>query len=360
MAAPIGAPLIPSMRHKPASVEMPRFYGDNPESWVFQAERYFDSYNISEDHKLSLASFYLDGEAREWYRWLFRNKQLSNWANFSLEVTSRFHKCTLFPAEGRLSKLRQTFTVSDFQAQFESIANETTDVPDSWLVPLFTSGLRADIQTTVLVHKRKTLDEAFELANTHEQRLLLERSGSFKPSFTNSPPLLPNPIPYPHNVNRNRLPIKRLSPMEIQQRREKGLCFRCDEKYSAGHKFKAPPQLLLLECEPEVQDLLTDSSLTDEMLAEELQRLEMMHSSSISYHAMAGGDAASALCFTGYVQGSSVQVMFDNGSTHNFIQTRVANFLHLAVEPISPFSVMVGSGQRLPCTGIVRQVPLMI
>ena len=77
MAAPIGAPLIPSMRHKPASVEMPRFYGDNPESWVFQAERYFDSYNISEDHKLSLASFYLDGEAREWYRWLFRNKQLS-------------------------------------------------------------------------------------------------------------------------------------------------------------------------------------------------------------------------------------------------------------------------------------------
>lgn len=67
-AVSVGAPLVPSMRHKPASVEMPRFHGDNPESWVFQAERYFDFYNISEDHKLSLASFYLDGEAREWYR----------------------------------------------------------------------------------------------------------------------------------------------------------------------------------------------------------------------------------------------------------------------------------------------------
>lgn len=277
-----------------------------------------------------------------------------------MKVTSRFHKRTLLPAEGRLSKLRQTSIVSDFQTQFESIANETTDVPDSWLVPLFTSGLRADIQTVVLVHKPKTLDEAFELAHTHEQRLLLERNGSFKPAFTNSPPLLPNPSPYPHNVNCNRLPIKRLSPMEIQQRREKGLCFRCDEKYSTSHKCKAPPQLLLLECEPEVQDLLTNSSLTDEMLAEELQQLEVMHSSSISYHAMAGGDAASALRFTGYVQGSSVQVMLDNGSTHNFIQTRVANFLHLAVEPISQFSVMVGSGQRLPCTGTVRQVLLMI
>ncbi|OIS96600.1 hypothetical protein A4A49_20454 [Nicotiana attenuata] len=87
-AAPTGAPPIPPMRHKLASVEMPRFHGDNPESWVFAAERYFDFYYIAEDHKLSLASFYLDGEAREWYRWLFRNKQLSDWPSFDLKVTS--------------------------------------------------------------------------------------------------------------------------------------------------------------------------------------------------------------------------------------------------------------------------------
>ncbi|WMV35101.1 hypothetical protein MTR67_028486 [Solanum verrucosum] len=105
---------------------------------------------------------------------------------------------------------------------------------------------------------------------------------------------------------------------------------------------------------------LPDSSITDEMLAEELQNLEVMHSSSLSYHAMAGGDTISALRFTGYIQGSSVNVMLDNGSTHNFIQTHVANFLHLTIETIPPFSVMVGSGQRLPCNGIVRQVPLMI
>lgn len=43
-----------------------------------------------------------------------------------------------------------------------------------------------------------------------------------------------------------------------------------------------------------------------------------------------------------------------------FFQTRVANFLHLIVEPSPPFSVMVGSGQRLLCNGIVRQVPLTI
>lgn len=62
--------------HKPASVKFGRFCGKNPEAWIFQAERYFDFYRITEDQHLSLASFYLDGDALEWYRWLFRN---NNW-----------------------------------------------------------------------------------------------------------------------------------------------------------------------------------------------------------------------------------------------------------------------------------------
>ncbi|KAH0722319.1 hypothetical protein KY289_005363 [Solanum tuberosum] len=61
----------PTLRHKPASVELGRFHGVNPESWVFQAESYFEFHGITEDHKLTLASFYLDGDALEWYRWLF-------------------------------------------------------------------------------------------------------------------------------------------------------------------------------------------------------------------------------------------------------------------------------------------------
>ncbi|KAH0643706.1 hypothetical protein KY285_032641 [Solanum tuberosum] len=56
---------------------MGRFSGDNPLDWVIQTEKYFIFYDILSEHKLSWASFYLDGEALEWYRWLFRNKQLA-------------------------------------------------------------------------------------------------------------------------------------------------------------------------------------------------------------------------------------------------------------------------------------------
>lgn len=138
------------------------------------------------------------------------------------------------------------------------------------------------------------------------------------------------------------------------------MCFHCDEKYSAGHKCKTPPQLLLLEHKALEQEPLPDVTMADEILVDELQNLEVMHHSSISYHAMAGGNTVSTLRFTGYIQHSPMQVMLDNESTHNFIQNSVANFLRLAVEPIPPFSVMVGSGQCLQCAGLVRQVPLSI
>ncbi|KAJ8533651.1 hypothetical protein K7X08_006975 [Anisodus acutangulus] len=162
-----------AMSHKPASVELPRFHGVNPEAWVFQAERYFDFYHISEDHKLSLASFYLDGEALEWFRWLFRNKQPSDWDSFAIKIDSHFRTRALLPPEGHLSKLQQTSTVAEYQAQFESLANEARDTPETWLVDHVSS----------------------------------------KPAFIRSPPLLPTPttIPKSSSFPNQRLPLKRLT-----------------------------------------------------------------------------------------------------------------------------------------------------
>ncbi|RVW92924.1 hypothetical protein CK203_040429 [Vitis vinifera] len=40
-------------------------------------------------------------------------------------------------------------------------------------------------------------------------------------------------------MNQHReIPIKRLTESELQARREKGICFKCDEKFSLGHRCK--------------------------------------------------------------------------------------------------------------------------
>ncbi|KAH0650869.1 hypothetical protein KY289_031108 [Solanum tuberosum] len=89
-SSPVLTHLTPSCSCVPNSVSLPRFSGDNPTVWVLQAEKYFVFHNILSEHKLSLASFYFDGEALEWYRWLFRNKQLAGWDHFMDKLLIHF------------------------------------------------------------------------------------------------------------------------------------------------------------------------------------------------------------------------------------------------------------------------------
>jgi len=124
-------------------------------------------------------------------------------------------------------------------------------------------------------------------------------------------------------------PMKCLTLAELQSHCERGLCYSCDEKYSPGHKCKSLPQLLVLSEDSEAKVTLSDQVVSDDALAEELQCLEVQEHSAISYHALSGGNSSTTLRFTGHVNGSPVQVLVDNASTHNFIQARMVNFLQL-------------------------------
>ncbi|XP_059289209.1 uncharacterized protein LOC132042701 [Lycium ferocissimum] len=90
-----------------------QFQGENPEGWIFQAEHYFDFYKIEDDQKLTVASFYLDGEASKWYRWLFRNKQLLDWPHFADKVRIRFKQKGFESMEGRF----------EYPSRFEAISS---------------------------------------------------------------------------------------------------------------------------------------------------------------------------------------------------------------------------------------------
>ncbi|WMV39249.1 hypothetical protein MTR67_032634 [Solanum verrucosum] len=200
---------------------------------------------------------------------------------------------------------------------------------------------------------------------THDQHLQLER-WHITPALAKTQPLLPTPqsrsiVPARNNPNAlSRVPVKRLSPTEMQQRREKGLCYYCDEKYTTNHRCKTLPRILLLEDDLDTLLSATEQLTSDEMLAEELHALEMQAHFTIFYHALSGGHSLTILRFKGYVRGSPVVILLDGGSTHNFIQPRLANFLNFVISPTTNFSVVVGNGQRLRCEGVVQDVPISI
>nr|XP_016499074.1 PREDICTED: uncharacterized protein LOC107817715 [Nicotiana tabacum] len=130
--------------------------------------------------------------------------------------------------------------------------------------------------------------------------------------------------------------------------------------YQARFEALSNETLLLLEEGPSDPNIPPDLFVTNEVLAEELQYLEVQQHSAISYHALVGGNSSTTLRFKGEINGSHLHVLVDGGSTDNFIQPHAAKFLNLKVEATPRFLVVVGSGQRLSCAGVVRNMKLLV
>ncbi|CAM8926575.1 unnamed protein product [Rhodiola kirilowii] len=80
----------------------------------------------------------------------------------------------------------------------------------------------------------------------------------------------------------------------------------------------------------------------------------------ITFHALQGRTAPSTLRFQGSIRGQPILVLVDSGSTHNFLQSCVATFLKLVIEPSAHLSVTVGNGDEMKCEGVCRDVPVNI
>ncbi|KAF3643640.1 putative peroxidase 4-like [Capsicum annuum] len=127
-------------RSKPTPVEFPRFCGENPGLCISKAESYFDFYEIADNHKLSLASSYLDGATLSWYQWLLQNKQLVDWEHFTAKVLLRFPKLHLESLENHLAN--QMPSMTGYSSLFEAVSwgFTETDVLSSCPTHVYTQG----------------------------------------------------------------------------------------------------------------------------------------------------------------------------------------------------------------------------
>jgi hypothetical protein len=62
----------------------------------------------------------------------------------------------------------------------------------------------------------------------------------------------------------------------------------------------------------------------------------------------------------GQINHNPVAILIDSGSTHNFLQDRVAKQLGLTTTPAHSFKVLVGNGEELQCTTICPSVSLIL
>ncbi|KAA8520753.1 hypothetical protein F0562_014975 [Nyssa sinensis] len=142
----------------------------------------------------------------------------------------------------------------------------------------------------------------------------------------------------------------------MQKRRAQGLCFNCNDRFTAGHKCNGP-QLLLLEG-PTGADTVTCEDVTEELPVDDGH--EELPEPEISLHALTGWSTPKTMRVIAKIGHLEAVVFIDSGSTHNFISDKVANLLHLPVVPTEPFTVRVANGNKLHCQGRFEHVHVLL
>ena len=158
--------------------------------------------------------------------------------------------------------------------------------------------------------------------------------------------------------------MKRLTSKEIASRRERGLCFTCDEKYHRGHRcvsrvfiFLAegddPPDADIEPHDPQPEPPDPISPHTPFVLNDPVQ-------AQISLNSLAGHVTPETLRLVGVITDRQVVLLVDDGSTHNFIQEELVTQLGLPCQSTPPLRVMVGNGQNLECSCVCIEITVEI
>ena len=382
--------------HKSIKVEIPMFDGEGVEEWVFKVHEYFDIYDVSTEMRLRVISFHLCGAAYTWYRLGVDNGIRYTWEAFLDALLVRFGNNTFFDPKATLKELKQTQSVAEYQFQFEELSNQVTGLNEEWLVALFVAGLQEHLKCELRMAQPKSYVQAVSIAKLHEQkhaalqqvpRYVVPKTGagndikvvggasfggkgvgtrSYSTNFRTQNSHSGQQAVSSQasnsgggaNVGAGNSGIKHLTAAEIRQRREKGLCYYCDERYTPTHKCKTSS--LLLMGDEDMEELWPREPPEEEQQVEEMNEEPVEKLPGISFNAMAGQYLPSTIRVQVQCMGKPLILLVDGGSTHNFIKTSAANGLGLTMQEIAPFRVYVGSGDSILCSYRCNQLPIQV
>ena len=265
-------------------LDFPKFNGDNPSGWIYRANQFFNYHQTNPLHRILLASFHMEGKALVWFQDIEAAGGLNSWEGFVRALQTRFRGSPYDDPMEALIRLKQTTTVEEYKGQFEALSNQLRGLAESYKLSCFLSGLREDIRFMVRMLNPVNLHMAFWLAKMQEENVVaLRRSTRLGPM-----PIRSTVGPMDLQEKRALVPIQKLSPVQMKERRDRGLCYNCDDKWGPSHKCKAARLFVMEGEDSDGEGMLTtgttdgkDGSLMKEVLADGVEP-------EISIHALCG------------------------------------------------------------------------
>jgi hypothetical protein len=141
----------------------------------------------------------------------------------------------------------------------------------------------------------------------------------------------------------------------------KGLCYKCDEKYFPRHKCKEQKFFMAISEDVSEEDVeapfvSVSPEPTDITPPSDPPEVELV----ISLNDLTGFSAPQTLKLINYIKNMKVIILFDSGSTHNFIHRRIAQETHCYIHAVNNFQIMIANGRSMKCGGHCENVCLQI
>ncbi|XP_024311277.1 uncharacterized protein LOC112269252 [Brachypodium distachyon] len=263
-------------------MDFPKFDGTDVRIWVDQCETFFSMYQITESFKVSAATMNLVHNGAHWYQAFKLTNQCFGWPHFRAAILAEFEGNLCQDHMRELCTLKQTGSVENYLRQFNMLLYQVKlydpTVGGLLVVTRFILGLKNELRAAVEVQLPETVAQAAQYASVQER--VLERTRSFPQretakSYTSS---THKPESSQRNTTSNKLETGHLwKATQLKEfRRTNGLCYRCGEKYMAGHTCAQQTTTEAQAHAIQTQDILSDEVL-DALCAADMPDESEMH-----------------------------------------------------------------------------------
>ncbi|PHT55201.1 ARF guanine-nucleotide exchange factor GNL1 [Capsicum baccatum] len=234
----------------------------------------------------------MEGEAIVWHRSHMKSRNTGvelSWSEYVLSLNERFGEGFEDAVEA-LKKLTQIGSVKEYQAEFDRLLSFVNLSVENQ-ISCYLVGLKSELNKSVRFQSPRTLMEDYKLTRLQDGVFQAQASswglknggriqGPILPTLAYSKPLVfQRPVGVSTTFNKVREDYtnknfktngniigRRLTSAEMNEKRAKGLCFFCDEKYELGHKCASKKQLYLIDVmDEDARDELEDQDIAKKL-----------------------------------------------------------------------------------------------
>ncbi|KAJ0555261.1 putative nucleotidyltransferase, Ribonuclease H [Helianthus annuus] len=353
-------------------LDFPKFNGTEVEGWIIKCNHFFAVDRTPDDSKVYYAVINLEGPALEWHQGYVNSQDRDitdiPWEEYSRSAISRFSERLCEDAMEELKNLNQTGQLNDYTKEFDTLLNRVK-LSDDYAASLYVGGLKPEIRCLVKIFKPKTMRDAIAMAKQQtavystlfgdkEVRKNVSSyatsTSSAKLNNTTAPKSVVNPTasmallptPAPNKMLKN---VKKVPAKIAEEKRAKGECFWCNEKYSPTHncKFKHLYNIELLGEEDG-----DDSEFKG--MEQDFSEVQTEGEAQLSVYAMTGVTSFSTMRVVGTIGTRQIHILIDSGSTHNFVSSKLASKLNCHTREVTLMKVLVANGKELDCSQLCQ------